>query len=276
MSYHEFKLKTIIVMQVLGPKMIAMIDRALMYKEQYNEFKVKFGDQLNPYEEYKDAEKYLGWRELSVKFTGLFGILNSTKNRLDTNSYNGNLTFLKEFLQWFEAWKLECLDRQSKKIPENSSAYHKMCGFFTAEASDDCMSMVKSIINMTEYYCSKSKNSETPVYFLPRRISQDLVENGFSKIRLAIEHGRLDHKTTANACIKVNLIKEIKSSDRNRKKRNASGCNIENNSNEKREVEITCTDAAVLRMNEARSRKYKAFSENPLLIWKETDGILHL
>ena len=103
MSYHEFKLKTIIEMQVLGPKMIAMIDRALMYKEQYNEFKVKFGDQLNPYEEYKDAEKYLGWRELSVKFTGLFGILNSTKNRLDTNSYNGNLTFLKEFLQRFEA-----------------------------------------------------------------------------------------------------------------------------------------------------------------------------
>ena len=92
-----------------------MIDRALMYKEQYNEFKVKFEDQLNPYETYKDAEKYLGWRELCVKFTGFFGILNSTKNKSDTNSYNGNLTYLKEFLQWFEAWKLECLDRQSKK-----------------------------------------------------------------------------------------------------------------------------------------------------------------
>ena len=92
-----------------------------------------------------------------------------------------------------------------------------MSGFFTAEATDDCISMVKSIIQMTEYYCSNCNELEHSVYFLPRRISQDLVENGFSKIRLAIGHGRLDHRTTAAACTKVNLIKEVNASDRNRK-----------------------------------------------------------
>ena len=256
--------------------MIAMIDRALMYREEYNEFEVNNQGKLNPYEAYKDAEKYSGWREICVQFTGLFGILNSTKNRLDTGSYNQNLNFLKEFLQWFEMWKLECVDRQFKKIPENSSAYHKMCGFFAAEATDDCITMVKSIIHMTEYYCGKSKESKNPVYFLPRRISQDLVENGFSKIRLATEHGRLDHKTTANASIKVNLMKEIKSSDRNRKKRNASGCIKEKNTNEMNTDEITCTDVAGQKMNEAKSRKWKLFKESPSIVWKQTNGILHL
>jgi hypothetical protein len=111
--------------------------------------------------------------------------------------------------------------------------------------------MVKAIISMTEYYCLKSKDSDTPVYFLPRRISQDLVENGFPKIRLATQHGRLDHKTTANACVKVNLIKEIKSSDRSRKKRNASGCV---NLDEKCNSENTCTDTAVHLMSDARRR----------------------
>ena len=252
--------------------MIEMIDRALLYKEKYKEFEVENKGQLNPYEIYKDAEKYSGWRVICVQFTGLFNILNSTKNRLNTSTYNGNLCFLKEFLQWFQLWKEECLDRQSKIIPDNSSAYHKMCGFFTAEASDDCITMVKAIISMTEYYCSKSKDTDTPVYFLPRRISQDLVENGFSKIRLATQHGRLDHKTTANACVKVNLIKKIKSSDRNRKKRNASGCV----SNEKCNTEITCTDTAVHLMSEARSRKCESFPESSLLVWKSTNGILHL
>ena len=82
-----------------------------------------------------------------------------------------------------------------------------MSGFFTAEASDDCISMVKSIIQMTEYYCGNCNDLEHSVHFLPRRISQDLVENGFSKIRLAIGHGRLDHRTTAAACTKINLMK---------------------------------------------------------------------
>ena len=255
--------------------MIAMIDRALLYKESFIEFSIKSPNEINPFERYKSAEKYLGWRNLCVWFTGLFNILNSTKNRLDTSDYIDNLIFLKDFLKWFESWKLECLDRQSLKLPENANSYQKMCGFFTAEASDDCVTMVKSIIQMTEYYCNKNCKDSTSKYFLPRRISQDLVENGFSRIRLAIGHGRLDHRTTAAACAKVNLIKEVSTSDRNRKKRNASGCIVESKIAVNNDI-ITCTEYPKLRMDEARSRKKLIFNAINPFEWVESDGVLHL
>ena len=176
------------------------------------------------------------------------------------------------------------MNRRALKLPEGATAYQKMSGFFTAEASDDCISMVKSIIQMTEYYCSNCNDLGHSVYFLPRRISQDLVENGFSKIRLAIGHGRLDHKTTAAACTKVILIKEVNTSERNRKKRNSGGCLVEptliNKSNpislNKKESTVQCTEYAILRMNKARKRKTIHFNKIELLIWKETNGILHL
>ena len=65
--------------------MIAMIDRALLYKESFNEFSINSPNEINPYEQYKNAEKFFGWRNLCVWFTGLFDILNSTENRLDTS-----------------------------------------------------------------------------------------------------------------------------------------------------------------------------------------------
>lgn len=75
--------------------MIAMIDRALLYKESFIEFSIKAPNDINPFEPYKYAEKYCGWRNLCVRFTGLFHILNSTKNRLDTSEYINNLKKLK-------------------------------------------------------------------------------------------------------------------------------------------------------------------------------------
>ena len=174
----------------------------------------------------------------------------------------------------FESWKLECLERQSVKLPPNPTSYQRMGGFFTAEASDDCISMVRSIIQMTEYYCNDGNKNSSPVYFLPRRISQDLVENGFSRIRLAIGHGRLDHRTTAAACAKVNLMKEVNTSNRNRKKRNASGCMTEIKISDKNE--ITCTEYPKLRMDEARSRNMMTFNTINPFEWVTTDGVLHI
>lgn len=122
--------------------MIAMIDRALLYKESFIEFSIKSPNERDPFEQYTCADKILGWRNLCVWFTGLFNILNSTKNRLDTIDYIDNLIFLKDFLKWFELWKLECLERQLLKLPESANGYQKMCGFFSAEATDDCVTMV--------------------------------------------------------------------------------------------------------------------------------------
>ncbi len=111
-----------------------------------------------------------------------------------------------------------------------------------------------------------------------------MVENGFLKIRLAIGHGRLDHRTTAASCTKVNLLKEVNTSERNRKKRNSGGCLkresiiINKNdpiskplatSNDKNEPRVQCTDYAILRMDEARKRKEIAFNKKDLLIWKQ-------
>ena len=64
---------------------------------------------------------------------------------------------------------------------------------------------------------------ESSYFFLPRRISQDLVGNAFSRIRVAIGHARLDHSITFNACTEVNMMKEVRASVRSLNKRNAAG-----------------------------------------------------
>ena len=102
-----------------------------------------------------------------------------------------------------------------------------MTGFFSAEASDDCLSMVQGIIALTTYYCNNKTDASRYFLILPRRIIQDLVENVFSRIRLAIGHGRLDHITTYNAIIEVSAIKETKASTRSMQKRNAAGATEE-------------------------------------------------
>ena len=50
--------------KVLGLRMVEMIDLALLYKEEYLIFNdnKENENKLNPYEFYKNAEIYLGWR----------------------------------------------------------------------------------------------------------------------------------------------------------------------------------------------------------------------
>lgn len=158
-----------------------MIDGALLYKEKFHEFDKIVTNKLekNSYEKFKNAEKYLGWREMCVWFTGLFVILNSTTNRLDTTSYSHNLEYLKDFHKWFSAWKIESISRRLATLPVDPTTYQSMTCFFTGEASDDCLSVIDGIIGLTEYYCRKGIEIKKAIYFLPRRISQDLVENIF-------------------------------------------------------------------------------------------------
>ena len=208
--------------------MIAMIDRALLYKRRYEDLiDERNVVEANEYINYKDADKYDGWREISVRFSGLFDVLNSTDNRLNTNSYSHNLIILKDFLIWFINWKEECIAYRSLSLPLNATSYQSMTGFFTNEASEDCITMVSGIIQLTEYYSARRHDLSKPFFLLPRRISQDLQENHFSKVRLALRHGRMDHKGSFAACARVNLIKEIKAHGRSTKKRNAGGSLME-------------------------------------------------
>ena len=100
---------------------------------------------------------------VSVMFGKLFAILNSTTNRLNTEYYSHNLLFLEEFLMWFKMWKLKCVNRMKCILPVVHTAYQAMTGFFTAEASDDCITMVEGIINLTKYYCSINVDTNYPV-----------------------------------------------------------------------------------------------------------------
>ena len=222
-------------------------------------------------EKFKNAEKYLGWREMCVWFTGLFDILNSTANRLDTTSYSHNLEYLKDFHKWFSAWKIESISRRLATLPVDPTTYQSMTCFFTGEASDDCLSMIDGIIGLTEYYCRKGIEIKKTFYFLPRRISQDLVENGFSRIRLATGHGRLEHRTTSSAITKVNMGNEIKSCERSNKKRNASG---ESTREEvKEDKDELCTEYAAKRLSDAREAISLIFNEKLPFVWKKENGI---
>ena len=167
------------------------------------------------------------------------------------------------------------MHRQKKiELPAIHTAYEGMTGFFTAEAAEDCLSMIQSLIAITNHYCNLNNNTGDYFFFLPRRISQDLVENTFSRIRVAIGHGRLDHITTFNACTEVNMIKEIKISERSSKRRNAAGGQIEKiNSNK----DYLSYDDSIEYASKCRKKSFKNRSvihENSnKLIWKIVNGI---
>lgn len=253
--------------------MIEMIDRALLYKQRYDDFKEESLNSCdkNPYEKFKNAESYLGWRELCEWFTGLFEILNSTTNRLDTDTYIDNLEFLKDFHDWFTEWKVESVKRRIETLPKDHTAYQSMTCFFIAEASEDCISMIEGMIGLTEYYCRRSIDNKESVYFMPRRISQDLVENGFSRIRLAIGHGRLDHRTTSSAITRVSMVREIKNCDRLNKKRNASGESV--TVNNQTDMDEICTEHATNRILKARADRALIFNEKTPFRWIKENGI---
>jgi hypothetical protein len=257
--------------KVLGPKMLEVIDMALFYKNSYEEFLANTDNtsKLNPYEKYKDADKYLGWKEVAEKFSGLFSILNSTENRLNTTSYSSNLNYLREFYNWFKDWKDECVARRKLTLKDKHTAYDAMTGFFSAEASDDCLSMVQGIIALTTYYCNNKTNASRYFFFLPRRISQDLVENAFSRIRLAIGHGRLDHITTYNAIVEVSAIKETKASTRSMQKRNAAGATEEYKPDD---VE-NCIEYASDCIKESLNRRHLYYNVDDPFKWSTLNGI---
>ena len=99
-------------------------------------------------------------------FGKLFAILNSTTNRLNAEHYSHNLLFPEQFLVWFKLWKTECVNRMKCVIPVVRTGYQAMTGFITAEASDDCISMVEGIINLTKYYCSINMNAKYHTLFV--------------------------------------------------------------------------------------------------------------
>ena len=146
-----------------------------------------------------------------------------------------------------------------------------MCGFFTIEASEDCLSMTQSIIALTYHYTKKNNTIGEHFFLLPRRISQDLVENAFSRIRLATGHARLDHISTFNAIVEVNMIKEVKPNMRAAKKRNAGGCpEITSHDNS---IEDNCIEYAKKFREESAAYKTSIYKSNKPYSWVLINGV---
>jgi hypothetical protein len=181
--------------------------------------------------------------------------------------------FLKDFLIWFLNWKEECIAFRSLSLPLNPTAYQSMTGFFTNEASEDCITMVSGIIQLTEYYGARRKNNNEKFFILPRRISSDLQENHFSKVRLALRHGRMDHKGSFAACAKVNISKETKAQERSMKKRNAGGSLVESSEdNITDEVEL-CTEYTTNLRKKVVAMKNVDFKEKEPYRWIKVNGL---
>jgi hypothetical protein len=107
----------------------------------------------------------------------------------------------------------------------------------------------------------------------PRRISSDLQENDFSKVRLALQHGRMDHKGSFAACAKVNLSKEVKAQGRTMKKRNAGGSLVEgSDSNYTDEIEI-CTEYTTNLRKKIIATKNIDFREEEPYRWVRVNGL---
>lgn len=109
-------------------------------------------------------------------------------------------------------------------------------------------------------------------FILPRRISSDLHESHSSKVRLALQHGRMDHKGSFAACAIVNLSKETKAQGRSMKKRNAGGSLVEvSDKNFKDECEL-CTKFTKFK-EKSCSNKNIDFREKEPYRWIQVNGL---
>ena len=113
-------------------------------------------------------------------------------------------------------------------------------------------------------------------YIIPRRVSQDNVENSFARIRLAAAHGRLDHRTTAGAVVKTNVMKEVKRSERCNNKRNSGEINTEEGDVNANGPESLCTEYATQRYDNGLKMRNEDFVSGNPFVWTEKNGKLFL
>jgi hypothetical protein len=138
----------------------------------------------------------------------LITFLNSKSLRLSVEHAGFELEEMKKLRDWFTDWRSEALGRQLMNMPA-ANFRQRYNGFFTIEASEDFLSMLTSIIQMTEYYTviDVAGQSFKP-FFIPRRISNDPVENFFALIRMDIGSNRQNHMCVSQSCKRITIDRE--------------------------------------------------------------------
>jgi len=99
--------------------------------------------------------------------------------------------------------------------------------FFTAEASTDFLLMLKAIPQFVNYYTRpEMTNSSSFSYIIPRRITQDNLENRYGAIKLDIGHNGFNAKNVVHSAHKLEIGSMQRVAARTQKKRNCIGDSI--------------------------------------------------
>jgi hypothetical protein len=132
-------------------------------------------------------------------------------------------------------WRDECFARAERnervrvvKVPGRAAVATKQLGmralhsyFFTEEASDDYLRMLVVIRQWVRYYTKPWGPGGIYMFAIPRRLSQDFLENRYSDIKLSVGHNGL---TVSNVLPAVHTIEiaqvQTTSSRASKRKRN--------------------------------------------------------
>lgn len=160
---------------------------------------------------------------MSQKMTTLFAILNSCNVKLSCTCEE--LVELLDIYKWFTEWKQDNLARTKQRLlssgVEKLSDRRLYVNFFTKEAADDFESMILGIVQMVQYYTATISCAPLPQYFVPRKITQDKLENTFGAIRVRAGANKLTHETVARISHELSVFSEYNKLARcDQKKRN--------------------------------------------------------
>lgn len=86
----------------------------------------------------------------------------------------------------------------------NSSELHT--GFFTREASDDFEYMLRGIVDMCEFYA-------TEITFVAKRITSDILENGFAAIKMDVGHNRMTAQAATQTSCNIEATRQLRSAN---------------------------------------------------------------
>jgi hypothetical protein len=124
----------------------------------------------------------------------------------------------------WKGWRKESFERARRKTYVEPGktigvlALHKY--FFTQEASDDFLLMVTVIPQFIKSYTGPKTPTGSYRYVIPRRMSQDPLENRYGDIKLLVGHNKLTpgHVVRAGNTLAVqNLQSESKRGNRNKR-----------------------------------------------------------
>ena len=193
-------------------------------------------------------------------FSRLYDIMNNRTRRLTCDS-NYELSFLRDMLSWWRAWKGECFSRvkQHIKSPKSADLYK---GFFTQHASDDLECFIECTILLLEQ-CARRNQEGQLQYIFARLISSDIIENAFGDIRhVAAERNLTSQVTYTSQRIVTAGNTHVKHSKTASRKRNAASvrdediermytpCDQVRQFRETREDKILATKQQVWQVNE--------------------------